>query len=424
MPAWSSAVPSQPRPARGRGLRGVGVALGGFLLASLAAAVLLVLIEAHYGARDEKRMWLSGVLLPPQISARARAKLRARPVSRATTIVTGFFEIPNGGSLRERFDGTPYVLTSDRYWQWARRVLSFRAPMVVFTTRGVAQRVRSFRGELGLRHVTHIVVLDARAWLGRPEFAMMRELLVERGLDRSAHSTVSALRLQPVFRTIYSRVPPWALRAVGIKWSADIQDPQATDLALPRERVARAAARAARRPHATPLPAESALAAHWSKVFWTREAIQRDPFGSDNFVWVDWGLLRGDRRDDVFMHRVWPGPRAVRRFAENPRVHVVQYSCAFNAICRPPADPGRAAPPPTFGISAGAFGGAKVPLSRALDLFVEDLWADLRRGILVEEETTMTRVAKSRPDLFQCANPLFPLVVPRPHYSCVTSFMV
>lgn len=387
------------------------------LLFVVATAVWLVVMEAELGDRDNRRVWIP--MLRP-LSARRRAEVRARPVDRRTTVVTGFFEIPNGGSLREHPDGTRYVLTSDRYWQWARRVLSFRAPMIVFTTPRMGDRVLAARDELGMRHLTRVVHVNVRAWLARREFAMMRELLAERGLDRASHKASSMVRMQPALRAVYRRIPPWLVGVSGIKWKADVDDPEATDAPLPSERVAAAAARAACS-KLEPMPADASVAAHWSKVFWTLDAIRRDPFGSESFLWVDWGLLRGGRQDNAFMHREWPGPRTKARFASDPRMHYVQYSLAFNALCKPPASaPDKA---PSFGISAGAFGGAKAPLRRALNLIVADLRSDLARGVVVEEETSMTRVAHERPDLFRCTNPVMPVVIPRPHYSCVTDFM-
>lgn len=390
------------------------------MLSVLAAAILMVIFESELAIRDERAMRLRLLLMPAPLSRRKRAALRSRPVDTRTTVVTGFFELPRGGSMRERYDGTRYVITSDRYWQWARRILSFRSPMVVFTTPRVAGLVSAFREELGLSEATRVVTLNTRAWLARPEFAMMRELLIERGLDRASQAATSAVRMQPALRAVYRRVPPWLVRAVGVQWSADVSSPEATDVELPPERVAAAAARAGWR-KTDPLPADAALAAHWSKVFWVLDAMRRDPFESENFMWIDWGLLRGDRRDDAFMHRAWPGPRAQARFEAVPRMHYIQYSLAFNALCRPPSRcPGVE---PTFGVSAGAFGGPREPLKQALELIVAYLRADLARGVVVEEETSMTRVLHRRPDLFACANPVLPLVVPRPHYSCVTEFM-
>ena len=259
--------------------------------------------------------------------------------SRDVVVVTALFDIE-----RQRYDRSTHPLTlrsMDDYYGAFRTTLRLNAPMVVYTE----EKSRGF---------------------------------VERHRPRGLHTEIVVRKLEELFYHRYRDAIAAIIESPGFRSVCD--GPERIEYVLPEYNVI-----------------------GFSKFEWMRDAVERNPFASSYFMWLDAGASRFFQ--DVDIDRPWPGREARKTLLRDDRL-LIQTMEFIDRVG--PGDFERLFGSCPNWIMGTLFGGRRDVILRMADDMRELFFEALRRGTFNTEQTAILLCYARNMGMFRCH--------PNPHW--------
>jgi len=123
-----------------------------------------------------------------------------------------------------------------------------------------------------------------------------------------------------------------------------------------------------------------------NKFYFIEKAIEKNPFGSDQFVWMDFGINHVAKDTDKIHDWITCVPNKIKQLCINPYVENVKHKVMFEYIYHH--------------MAGGLFSGSKDNLLKYSKLFKEKTEQIYSENWYQIDEAVMTMVHRENPDLF------------------------